>query len=93
MTLELAPEQEVLLTDSAKATVKQSLEAFLGKSVTVDWQLKEPSIETPAQIWQHQAKLRLQKACEDLNQHPFSQQLQQSFGAKIDRHSVTYLND
>lgn len=93
LTLELSPEQEVLLTDGAKANVKQSLEAFLGKPVTVEWQLKVPSIETPAQIWQHQAKLRLQKACEDLNQHPFSQQLQQHFGAKIDRQTVTYLND
>lgn len=93
VVLELSPDQEILLTDSAKSSVKNALESFLGKSITVEWQLKQPRIETPAQIWQHQAKLRLQKACEDLNQHPFSQQLQQQFGAKIDRESVTYLDD
>ncbi len=93
LVLELSPDQEILLTDSAKSSVKSALDSFLGKSITIDWQLKEPSIDTPAQIWQHQAKLRLQKACEDLNQHPFSQQLQQQFGAKIDRESVTYLDD
>ncbi len=93
LTLEIAPEQEILLTDGAKANIKQSLESGLGKSVTINWQLKAPTIITPVEIWQHQAKLRLQKACEDLNQHPFSQQLQQQFGAKIDRQSVTYLDN
>ncbi|GAA0197329.1 hypothetical protein GCM10009123_00580 [Kangiella japonica] len=93
LTLELAPEQEILLTDSAKKSVRSSLSTYLGKEVTIDWQLKQPSMETPAEIWQHQAKLRLQKACEDLNQHPFSQELQKQFGAKLDRQSVVYLND
>lgn len=93
LTLEIAPDQEILLTDSAKASIQQSLESGLGRSVTINWLLKAPSIITPAEIWQHQAKLRLQKACEDLNQHPFSQQLQQRFGAKIDRQSVTYLDN
>ncbi|RDX37501.1 DNA polymerase III subunit gamma/tau [Kangiella sp. HD9-110m-PIT-SAG07] len=93
LTLELSPEQEILLTAGAKANVQSSLSSFLDKEITIDWQLKQPSMETPAEIWQHQAKLRLQKACEDLNQHPFSQQLQQQFGAKIDRQSVVYLND
>ncbi|GAA4365330.1 DNA polymerase III subunit gamma/tau [Kangiella marina] len=90
--LELAPEQEVLLTASAKDNVNNALAACLGKPINIEWQLKQPSIETPAEIWQHQAKLKLQKACEDLNQHPFSQQLQQHFGAKIDHQSVTYLD-
>ena len=93
LTLELAPDQEVLLTDGAKLNVKNALESYLGKDLKVNWELKEPSVITPSQIWQHQAKLKLQKACNDLNQHPFSKQLQQQFGAKIDRQSVTYLNE
>ena len=93
LTLELAPEQEILLTDSAKKSVRSALSSYLGKEVIIDWQLKQPSMDTPADIWQHQAKLRLQKACEDLNQHPFGKELQAKFGAKLDRQSVVYLND
>ncbi|AOE50034.1 DNA polymerase III subunit gamma/tau [Kangiella sediminilitoris] len=93
LVLEINLEQEILLTASAKDAIKQSLDSFVGRSISIDWQLKAPSIMTPAEIWQHQAKLRLQKACEDLNQHPFSKQLQQRFGAKIDSQSVTYLEN
>lgn len=92
LALELPTEQEFLLTETAKSSIEESLEKHFDKTIAVEWRMQEPSLETPAMIWQHLAALKLQTACQDLDKHPFSQQLQQQFGARIDRDSVTYLS-
>lgn len=90
--LTVEPAQDILSTDTAKKAIEEALAQYFSKPIKVEWQFAEPKVATPAMIWQRAAKAKHRKACATITQHPFTQQLAQKFGAKLDKNSIQYLD-
>ncbi len=92
MAIRVSPSQDVICTDSAKAGIEKAIIEHFDRGIKFDWSFEEPTRETPAMIFQRKAKEKHQKACDLLEQHPFSKRLMQQFSAQLIRESVEYLD-
>ena len=91
LTIKVSPDQNFICTESAKKEIALEIEQHFARKIRLQWSFAEPEMETPAMIWEREAKERHRKACNMLNQHPFAMQLQQAFLAQLDEKSIQYL--
>ncbi len=92
MALRVAPNQDILCTDSAKAGIEKAIIEFFDRRIRFQWSFAEPDRETPAMIFARKAEEKQQNACDLLTRHPFSQRLAQNFAAKLDPETIKYLD-
>lgn len=86
------PKLDLICTDSAKAGIEEAVIKHFDRRISFEWSFEEPDRETPAMIFERLAKEKHEKACKNLEKHPFSQELAKIFNAQLMRESVGYLN-
>ncbi len=86
------PTLDMICTDSAKATVEAAVIKYLDKTIKFDWKFAEPDRETPSMVFERLAKEKHQRACKNLREHSFSQEIKKIFAAELIPESVSYLD-